>query len=199
MRREAYLVIFLMMLCATSVQAQMPVSPLTFTATKIVQFAPSLPSGGVRKGSCWTESIAVPRAGAWRCAVGNSDQRSVFHGPGESQAARLRRRPRAQADGFILKLTKPLPKVSHQDRKSEPWIFQLADNSICEAMTGTLPAVNGEPARWSCAIHIRDQVRPRGCGDGADAGENLAGRQISGERGQPRSAEGEKIRPEKSR
>ena len=22
--------------------------------------------------------------------------------------------------------------------------------------------VNGEPARWSCAIHNRDQVRPRG-------------------------------------
>jgi hypothetical protein len=29
-------------------------------------------------------------------------------------------------------------------------------------MTGTLSPVNGEPARWSCAIHIRDQVRPRG-------------------------------------
>jgi hypothetical protein len=22
--------------------------------------------------------------------------------------------------------------------------------------------VNGEPARWACAIHIRDQVRPAG-------------------------------------
>jgi len=47
-----------------------------------------------------------------------------------------------------------------REQKAEPWVFPLADNSICEAMTETLPAVNGEPARWSCAIHIRDQDRP---------------------------------------
>jgi hypothetical protein len=64
--------------------------------------------------------------------------------------------------GFVLKLTKPLPKSSTRQHKAEPWIFRLADNSICEAMTGTLSIVNDEPARWSCAIHIRDQVRPAG-------------------------------------
>ena len=70
--------------------------------------------------------------------------------------------PALRADGFILKLSKPLPKKSQPARKTEPWIFQLSDGSICEAMTGTLSPVNGAPARWSCAIHVRDQVRPRG-------------------------------------
>jgi hypothetical protein len=29
-------------------------------------------------------------------------------------------------------------------------------------MTGTLVAVNGEPARWSCVIYVRDQTRRMG-------------------------------------
>jgi hypothetical protein len=70
--------------------------------------------------------------------------------------------PALKTTGFTLKLTKPLPKSSRLEHRAEPWLFRLADNSICEAMTGTLPVVNGEPARWSCAIHIRDQVRPVG-------------------------------------
>ena len=64
--------------------------------------------------------------------------------------------------GYTLKLTKPVPKTSQVTSQVEPWIIKLADGSICEAMTGTLPAVNGESARWSCAIHIRDQIRPVG-------------------------------------
>ncbi len=70
--------------------------------------------------------------------------------------------PALKRAGFVLKLTKPLPKSSTRQHRAEPWIVRLADNSICEAMTGTLSLVNGEPARWSCAIHIRDQVRPSG-------------------------------------
>jgi hypothetical protein len=70
--------------------------------------------------------------------------------------------PALKRAGFVLKLTKPLPKSSNRQHGAEPWIFRLADSSICEAMTGTLSIVNGEPARWSCAIHVRDQVRPTG-------------------------------------
>lgn len=163
MRREAYLGIVLLILCATSVRAQMPVSPLTITGTKIVRFAPSLPSSGdAKEGSCWTESIAVPRAGAWRCSIGNSISDPCFTVAQNREQLVCGADPALRADGFILKLTKPLPKVSQQERRSEPWIIQLSDGSICEAMTGTLSPVNGEPARWSCAIHNRDQVRPRG-------------------------------------
>ncbi len=147
---------------AALVRAQMPVSPLTVTETRVVRFTPQVPSGDVREGSCWTESIAVTRSGAWRCSVGNAISDPCFTMPTNPGQLICDADPALKTDGFVLKLTKPLPKISRRDRKAEPWVFRLADNSICEAMTGTLPPVNGEPARWSCAIHIRDQVRPAG-------------------------------------
>lgn len=163
MRREAFLVSCALMLCATSVRAQMPATPLTIAQTRVIRFAPPLPSeGDTREGSCWTESIAVTRPGAWRCSVGNSISDPCFTVMANRAQLVCGADPALRADGFVLKLTKPLPKLAHRSRKAEPWIFQLSDGSICEAMTGTLSPVNGEPARWSCAIHNRDQVRPSG-------------------------------------
>jgi hypothetical protein len=131
------------------------------TRTSVIRFKPPVPSGDVREGSCWTESIAVARPGAWRCTVGNAISDPCFVAGNPAQLV-CDADPALKRDGFVLKLTKPLPKPSSHQPKVEPWVFRLSDNSICEAMTGTLPAVNGEPARWSCAIHIRDQVRPDG-------------------------------------
>jgi hypothetical protein len=163
MRREAFLVSFVLMFCATLARAQMPATPLTIAQTTVIRFAPPLPSeGDTKDGSCWTESIAVTRPGAWRCSVGNSISDPCFTVAGNRDQLVCGADPALRADGFVLKLTKPLPKLAHRSRKAEPWIFQLSDGSICEAMTGTLSPVNGEPARWSCAIHNRDQVRPRG-------------------------------------
>jgi len=148
---------------ADTARAQMPVSPLSTPSTKIIRFAPKVASGEVQEGSCWTESIAAPRAGAWRCSVGNAISDPCFTVAGNRAQLVCGADPALKTDGFVLKLTQPLPKSSiPRDRKAEPWIFQLSDGSICEAMTGTLSPVNGEPARWSCALHNRDQVRPRG-------------------------------------
>jgi len=149
--------------CAATASAQMPVSPLSITGTKIIRFAPPAPGGDAQEGSCWTESIAAPRAGAWRCSVGNAISDPCFTLAASRTQLVCGADPALRADGFLLKLTKPLPESSlPANRKAEPWIFQLSDGSICEAMTGTLSPVNGEPARWSCAIHNRDHVRPRG-------------------------------------
>jgi hypothetical protein len=149
-------------LYAAAVRAQMPASPLIVAETSVIRFTPEIPSGDVREGSCWTESIAVSRSGAWRCTVGNGISDPCFTVPAKHHQLVCGANPALKTDGFVLKLTKPLPTAAHRDRKEEPWLFRLADNSICEAMTGTLSPVNGEPARWSCAIHIRDQVRPVG-------------------------------------
>jgi hypothetical protein len=153
-----------LMFCAAPVWAQLPVSPLIVTQTTVIKFTPRIPSGDVREGSCWTESIAVTRPGAWRCMVGNaiSDPCFTMASKGNRDQLVCDANPALKRAGFVLKLTKPLPKSSNRQHRAEPWIFRLADNSICEAMTGTLSVVNGEPARWSCAIHIRDQVRPSG-------------------------------------
>jgi hypothetical protein len=143
--------------------AQAPVSQLSMGNTMIVHFVPTVPEGDTRGGSCWTTSIAVPaRHDAFRCTVDNGIHDPCFIAPPNHDRLVCGADPALKKDGFLLKLTKPLPKTSHLARKKEPWILKLADGSICEAMTGTMPAVNGQPARWSCAIHIRDQVRPTG-------------------------------------
>ncbi len=162
MRRTAYLVSFVLVFCAASAHAQVPVSPLIVSQTSVIRFTPAVPSGDVREGSCWTESIAVGRSGAWRCTVGNSISDPCFTISANHNELVCDANPALKRDGFVLKLMKPLPKSSRPDQKTEPWVFRLADNSICQAMTGTLSPVNGAPARWSCAIHIRDQVRPSG-------------------------------------
>lgn len=150
--------------CAGAACAQVPASPLIVTTTSVIRFAPEIPHGDVREGSCWTDSIAVTRAGAWRCMVGNaiSDPCFTVASKGNREQLVCDADPALKRAGFVLKLTKPLPRSSSRHQRAEPWIFRLADNSICEAMTGTLSLVNGEPARWSCAIHVRDQVRPSG-------------------------------------
>jgi hypothetical protein len=159
MRSVLFLASLLLVLCATSVRAQMPVSPLTITETKIVRFAPTLPIGGyAQEGSCGSESLMVTRPGAWRCSVANAIHDPCFPLPKNHGQLVCDADPAPKAEGFVLKLMKPLPESPHLDRKPEPWIFRLADNSICNA---TLSA-NGHPRRWKCTIYIRDQVRPDG-------------------------------------
>ena len=164
MRGKAFLAGFVLMFCATSVQAQVPVSPLIVSQTSVIRFVPQTPSGDVREGSCSTVSIAAfTRRDAYRCSVNNQIYDPCFRLPPIGDQLVCDADPALKTKGFLLKLTKPvLPPPSQVPRSRLPWEFRLADNSICEAMTGTLPAVNGEPARWSCAIHIRDQVRPAG-------------------------------------
>jgi hypothetical protein len=162
MKNRTFLFSLVLMACAGTANAQAPVSSLTITKTEVIRFMPGVPSGDAREGSCWTESIAITRSGAWRCMVGNAISDPCFTIAGKRGQLVCDANPALKTDGFVLKLTKPLPKSTHPEQKAEPWVFRLADNSICEAMTGTLSPVNGEPARWTCAIHIRDQVRPAG-------------------------------------
>ena len=137
--------------------------PTAVTETKVIMFAPPLPTGDAREGSCWTTSIAVTRPGAYRCMIANSIEDPCFAVPPNRDKLVCGANPVLKQTGFVLKLTKPLPTDAPAAPPSpEPWIIKLADDSNCVAMTGTLPAVNGDPARWSCTINIRDQARRTG-------------------------------------
>jgi hypothetical protein len=137
--------------------------PTAVTETAVTIFVPPLPTGAEREGSCWTTSIAVTRPGAYRCTVGNSIEDPCFAVPPNPDKLVCGANPILKKDGFVLKLTKPLPTNALPPSASpEPWLFKLADGSSCVAMTGTLVAVNGEPARWSCAMYVRDQIRRMG-------------------------------------
>lgn len=138
-------------------------TPTTVTETNVIMFAPPLPAGKVREGSCWTTSIAVTRPGAYRCMVGNGIEDPCFAVPPNPDKVVCGADPILKRGGFALKLTKLLPTDTLPPSVTpEPWIIKLADGSSCIAMTGTLVAVNGEPARWSCSIFVRDQNRRMG-------------------------------------
>ncbi|MDB5108633.1 MAG: hypothetical protein JWM69_1574 [Candidatus Binatus sp.] len=141
--------------------AQTPIPPLPFDKTEVVLFEPPLPPGPPAEGYCWTASVAVTRPGAFRCSVGNSIEDPCFTVKGSDELV-CGADPAFKKDGFAMKPLKPLPQPKHRSQIVVPWVFRLADSSICEAMTGTLKAVNGIPARWSCAIYIRDQIHPTG-------------------------------------
>jgi hypothetical protein len=166
MRRTTFIVLTSALILSWSISrvlAQTPASSLSVAETSIVHFVPTVPANDTREGSCWTGSIAVSaRRDAFRCTVGNEIHDPCFIVPPNHDRLVCDADPALKTDGFVLKLSKPLARTSHRSERAEPWILKLADGSICEAMTGTLPAVNGQPARWSCAIHIRDQVRPTG-------------------------------------
>ncbi len=119
--------------------------------TRVVFFTPKVPSGPKQEGSCWTRSIAVDRPGAWRCDVGNAIYDPCFQVPPLEGEVVCGADPVLGKTGFVMKLTKPFPIESAPPSAwPSPWILQLADGSVCEPFTGTRPAVNGDPATWSC-------------------------------------------------
>jgi hypothetical protein len=60
--------------------------------------------------------------------------------------------PAKGSAGFILKLTKPLPKPSFQGPTyPRPWLVKLADKITCEIQTGTIALVAGLEVPYDCS------------------------------------------------
>jgi hypothetical protein len=130
-------------------------------ATSVIFYIPVAPSAPAQDGSCWTRSIAIPRPGAWRCMVGNQIYDPCVATPSASGTLVCGADPALGKDGFPLKLTKALPTdLTNATEQPPVWMFELADGSICEPFTGTMPMVGGEPARWSCFVPSSNGGRP---------------------------------------
>jgi len=120
--------------------------------TEVTVFRPPVPSGPSRSGECWTDSIAVSRSGGWRCMVGNEIYDPCFSNAGLPGAVICDANPAKGSAGFILKLTKPLPKPSSQGpTHPRPWLVQLADKTTCEIQTGTIALVAGLEVPYGCS------------------------------------------------
>ncbi|MHB8382458.1 MAG: hypothetical protein ACYDC3_09000 [Candidatus Binataceae bacterium] len=136
------------------------------TQTQVSFFTPEFPAGAPRDGSCWTNSIAVSRPGAWRCMIGNEIHDPCFQVPPHQGDVVCDANPATGQTGFVLKLTKPLPDNAPPPSESpEPWTMQLADGSICQPFTGTMPMVGGDGARWYCydqSVPMDNPARSRG-------------------------------------
>jgi hypothetical protein len=77
--------------------------------------------------------------------------RSLFPGAADGKSVICDANPVLGKSGFVMKLTKALPLVTEPRASSpSPWLLQLEDGSVCAPFTGTRPAVNHEPAVWSC-------------------------------------------------
>ena len=115
---------------------------LKITATKVTVFKPEAVQTDTKRGFCWTNSIAVNRPDAWRCMIGN-----IIHDPCfalESQDKVVcDANPIKNENGFLLKLTKPLPQKDRVKMQNvSAWIVELADGQICRPYTGSMPVIH---------------------------------------------------------
>jgi hypothetical protein len=124
----------------------------TVQKTEVTIFQPALPSGPRRSGECWTDSIAVARSGVWRCILGNEIDDPCFTSPDLTGAVICGANPASGTPGFVMNLTKPLPKPSsNQTPQPRPWLVKLADGTTCEAATGTMAFVQGIVIPYNCS------------------------------------------------
>jgi hypothetical protein len=139
------------------------VSPVRAQAagTEVIYFTPPKPlPAQTKSGYCWVHSIAAwAREDAFRCMAGNTIYDPCF-ATDKPDRVLCDVKPATGAAGFQLKLTRPLPPMDNPPApaKPSPWLIQLADGSYCSAFTGTLPQVNGEPARYGCQGGKTEQI-----------------------------------------
>ena len=127
-------------------------TPGAVQATQVITFLPAVPKGRRRSGDCWTESAAVDRPAAWRCAAGNEIYDPCFTVAGLKDAVVCGADPARRTAGFVLTLTKPLPaRATSQVAEPLPWMLKLADGSVCELTTGTAAQVDGQDVPYECS------------------------------------------------
>lgn len=127
-------------------------TPPALQPTQVVTFRPTVPDGPHRTGECWTDSAAVDRPEAWRCAAGNEIYDPCFALAELKDAVVCGADPARQHHGFVLKLAKPLPARSLPPRAEPlPWMLKLADGSVCELTTGTSAQVGGQDVPYECS------------------------------------------------
>ncbi len=133
--------------------------------TQVVDFQAPTSSSAQEQGSCWTGSVVVGRAGAWRCMSGNRIYDPCFELPGGGNAlACAVRPPWEEQPGVKLTLTEPLPEARGNVSLRGPraWAIELDDGVRCAHMQGTVPAVDGVPAPYSCGNGRYILGEPRG-------------------------------------
>lgn len=139
---------------------QVPPAHAATTRTAVHVFKPWRPDGrllgrlrivGRFRGSCWTESIAVP--GEYRCLAGNEIFDPCFSKP----------RSHGKVVGCLLapwdrgvrtiRLTKKLPKVArprHLTGTRFPWAIELRGGMLCLLGQGTNPVIEHKVMVYSC-------------------------------------------------
>jgi hypothetical protein len=132
----------------TAVPSAAAPTTAAITATQVITYTPGPPTGEPREGSCWTNSLAVWREDAWRCAVGNGIYDPCFS---QDDSVICGANPTTTTVSFLLTLTEPLPvPEAPQDTANHAWLVELADGTVCEYATGATGGVGGERFNYLC-------------------------------------------------
>ena len=135
---------------ATTITETVPLSQ-----TAVVPFVPAVPEGQPQEGSCWTNSLSVPRDDAWRCMVGNQIHDPCFLAA-DGKTIVCDANPVTDEPGFVLKLTQPLPtpdvpEAAKSAMQYNGWLIELTDGSDCSFMTGATAGIDGERINYGCS------------------------------------------------
>jgi hypothetical protein len=103
----------------------------------------------VATGNCWTNSIADPVPGAYRCLSGNQIYDPCFAPPHPAQPLEVACVPAPWARAEVLRITGALPSGKPLDG-GRPWALRLANGARCVAATGTVPQVQGVSLGYRC-------------------------------------------------
>jgi hypothetical protein len=123
-------------------------TPYAATGTVVVPVAANHVSG-----SCWTTSISVPKAGVYRCLIGNAIGDPCFASTVKN-GARSEPTVLCAVDPWtpatLVTLTQPMPQQLGGNRSTAPWALELANGARCVAVTGTVPLIGAIPLEYSC-------------------------------------------------
>jgi hypothetical protein len=111
----------------------------------------TVPAAAHRRGHCWSASIAVLAAGAYRCFAGNTILDPCFAPPQTARPSRVACVADPWSPAVVLHLAKPLPDDAGAKSANRPWAFVLATGIRCVASTGTVPAVGGVNLPYHCS------------------------------------------------
>jgi hypothetical protein len=162
----------LLLFCTCAVQIA---SAGRISQTQVIDFSSPDSDIDVREGACWAVSIAAPRAGAWRCTIGNAVYDPCFNVANKSKRLVCEADPVRGRAGFILKMAGPPPaEAPTPDLRvaAHPWVFTLENGLACYAMTGTVAMTKtGQPAPWSCVRTIGERAEPAGAVTSIETGK----------------------------
>jgi hypothetical protein len=119
-------------------------TPYAATGTLAVPVADQL------SGYCWTGSIAVPKAGAYRCLVGNAIYDPCFAPANQPSTPTVACVPDPWSAAHVVTLTKALPTSKPLASRTSPWALELANHARCVAGTGTVPVVDDVSLNYVC-------------------------------------------------
>jgi hypothetical protein len=129
-----------------------------FSATVVTRFTPYSAAGVLTAsvaargtGQCWTGSIVVPVADAYRCLVGNDIADPCFAPPRPSTPLTVACLPDPWSGARVVTLTQPLPVSRLIGNAARPWAVQLANGARCVASTGTVQNVHGVSLDLLCS------------------------------------------------